>query len=221
VAPCENIYLENSSFYSVNICDTIFYKKNKLEKNSIIPAEKTEMLFNPECDVLNSEAKIGHTVSSPGVNYKSDDIRSEPVILEKKHIEPDDNDKGNLLEQARYYANQRKLDDAEEICRKLISSDKINPEYFYLLSNILQEQNKIDEAILTLKKVLYLDPNLVIAHFSLGNLYLIQGKSEEGNRYLSNALDMLNMIDDNYILEESGGLTALKLKEIINMVRNT
>ncbi len=116
---------------------------------------------------------------------------------------------------ARVYANQGHLSEAREWCEKAIVADKLNPGFHYLLATILQEIGQTEEAIVFLKRALYLEPNFVIAHFALGNLTKQQGKLKESEKHFENALKLLHDYRNDEILPESEGITAGRLKEII------
>ncbi len=116
---------------------------------------------------------------------------------------------------ARAYANQGKLAEALKWCEKAIAADELNSGLHYLRATILQEQNALDEAVLSLKRALYLDPNFVLAHFALGNLTLQQGKWKESGKHFENVLSLLSAYWQEDILPESEGMTAGRLVEII------
>jgi chemotaxis protein methyltransferase CheR len=116
---------------------------------------------------------------------------------------------------ARIYANQGKLHEAGDCCRKALTEDKLNPSYYYLLSTILQEQNQLEEAASSLKRTLYANPDYVLAHFALGNLSLRQMKFQESHKHFENALSLLCTYKPEEILPESEGMTAGRLIEII------
>jgi len=94
--------------------------------------------------------------------------------------------------------------------------EKLNPILHCLRAAILQEQNREDEAIASLKRALYLDQNLVIAHFTLGNLMLKRGNTQNTKKCFRNALSLLDLLKPDEILPESDGLTAGRFREIIN-----
>lgn len=114
------------------------------------------------------------------------------------------------------YANQGVLADALSWCRKAIAHDKTNPYFYFLLASILQEQNQIEQAVASLKKVIYLAPDFVPAHYGLGNFMLKQGKLEKSRRYFKNALELLSAYPFDQALPECGGITAGRLIEFIN-----
>ena len=120
---------------------------------------------------------------------------------------------------ARACANQGKLAEAAEWCEKAIAADKLNPAPQYLLATIRQELGQSDAAMRSLMRVLYLDPDFVLAHFALGNLCLSQGLRRKAERHFDNALALLHTHPHDAPLPESEGLTAGRLTEIITSVR--
>ena len=116
---------------------------------------------------------------------------------------------------ARSCANQGRLSEALEWCEKAIAADKMNPAHHYLLATILQELGQHDIAIQSLMRALYLDPDFVLAHFSLGNLHQSQRRYRQAQRYFGNVLVMLRKHPQEEILPEADGLTAGRLVEIV------
>ena len=58
----------------------------------------------------------------------------------------------------------------------------------------------------TLMRARYLDPDFVLAHFALGNLYLSQSRRREAERHFDNALALLRAHPHDEPLPESEGL---------------
>lgn len=123
----------------------------------------------------------------------------------------------SLLAQA--YANQGKLVDALEWCEKAVAGDKLNPGLYYLRATILEEQGKGEAAATSLKRALYLDQDFILAHFTLGNLSMRQGKLKQANKHFENAMSLLEAYPGETIIEESGGITAGRLMDIIKSTR--
>jgi Methylase of chemotaxis methyl-accepting proteins len=115
----------------------------------------------------------------------------------------------------RALADQGKLPEALALCEEALSSDKLNPGMHYLRAIILQELNRIEEAIVSLKRTLYLDRNFLLAHFALGNIVLRQGKAPASKKHFENVLTLLKENRPEDILPESEGLTAGRFREII------
>jgi chemotaxis protein methyltransferase CheR len=120
---------------------------------------------------------------------------------------------------ARSCANQGRLSEALEWCEKAIATDKMNPSHHYLLATILQEQGQHDTAIQSLIRALYLDPEFVLAHFSLGNLHQSLGRYGEAQRHFGNVLMLLRKYPQDEVLPEADGLTAGRLAEIVTALQ--
>ncbi|HEY6838763.1 MAG TPA: tetratricopeptide repeat protein [Geobacteraceae bacterium] len=118
----------------------------------------------------------------------------------------------------RINANQGKLGEALHFSERALAADKLDAGLHYLHAVILQEQGAVDGAAGSLKRALYLDPDMVIAHFALGNLFLQQGKRRDARRHFNNALAILGTYGQDDILPESEGIAAGRLMDIIRMI---
>lgn len=125
------------------------------------------------------------------------------------------NDAEALVLLARVYANQGRLAEALACCERGIAADKLNPGGHYLHANILQELGAIEQATQSLKRTLYVDPNFILAHFSLGSLALRQVRVSESRKHFNNALSLLQKHGQGDILPHCEGMTVGRLKEII------
>ena len=119
---------------------------------------------------------------------------------------------------ARINANLGKLHEALTQCTKAISKNKLSSEAYYLISSVEAELGNMEAAYKSITKALYLNPDLIIAHFTKGNIARNQMKCKDANKSYENALDLLNSMKDGEIIPESDGITAGRLKEIINSV---
>jgi chemotaxis protein methyltransferase CheR len=115
----------------------------------------------------------------------------------------------------RLLANQGYLSEALSLCNKTIASEKLAPGFYFMRASILQEMDKTSEAITSLKQGIYIDPDYVMGHFILGNLFIRQGNSKNAKRYFKNVLDLLNGRANDDILPESDGLSVKYIREII------
>jgi chemotaxis protein methyltransferase CheR len=123
--------------------------------------------------------------------------------------------------QARACADEGRLAEAVEWCRKAIVADKLNPAHYYLLATVEQERGQGEAAEGALGRVLYLDPDFVLAHFALGNLCLAAGRGPEARRHFANALTLLRACHADALLPEADGLSAGRLIEIISAVQSS
>ena len=118
----------------------------------------------------------------------------------------------------RALANAGRLNDALEWCRSCVESDKLDPLFHYLHATILQETGSVQEAAEALKRVLYLDPYHVLAHFSLGNLSNANGKNDEARRHFENAFRLVNGLPKDHVIPQSDGITAGRLASYIEVM---
>ncbi len=123
-----------------------------------------------------------------------------------------------LASQARSAANRGDLAGALVLCDKAISADRLLPANHYLRGVILQEQGAPEEAVVSLKRALYLDPGFVVAHFALGNI-LRRRACESAARHFENALELLRKKPPHEPLPEAEGITAGRLLEIIQSMK--
>jgi chemotaxis protein methyltransferase CheR len=125
------------------------------------------------------------------------------------------NDARALLLLARACANQGELAVALVWCDKAIAANKMDACAYYLRATILREQGAIPEVLLALKQAVYVEPQFVLSHFSLGNLALSQGKLKEAGKHFENVLLLLAQCAPEDIVPESEGLSVGALKEMI------
>jgi chemotaxis protein methyltransferase CheR len=116
---------------------------------------------------------------------------------------------------ARALANQGSLVDALAWCERWVAADKVDPAGHYLRAIILLERGDPEQARLSLKRALYLQPEFVLAHFALGNLARGRGRNAEADRHFANALAAVRGHRADDLLPESDGLSAGRLTEII------
>jgi chemotaxis protein methyltransferase CheR len=176
---------------------------------SIDEREKQVFVFDPTPGALKK--KNIKTIETPlpfGVTLQNSadqqpgENRSEAAI----------NDKTLSI---RLLANKGRLAEALSACDEAIKSYKLAPGLYFLRASVLQEMNKSHEAIKSLKQAIYLDPDYIMGHFTLGNLFIRQGNIKNAKRFFNNALELLKTFSNDEILAESEGLSAEYIREII------
>nr|WP_320114027.1 CheR family methyltransferase [uncultured Desulfuromonas sp.] len=120
-----------------------------------------------------------------------------------------------VMEQCRRYADQGNLSEALRFADQAIDHDKLNAGLHYLRAMILQEQGAVEQAEQALRRTVYIDRKMVLAHFSLGNLCLHQGKNRQAQRHFNHALALLEQYSPDEVLPEAEGMSANRLKTII------
>jgi chemotaxis protein methyltransferase CheR len=115
----------------------------------------------------------------------------------------------------RLLANQGYLSEALTLCNEAIESEKLVSGFYFIRASILQEMDRSPEAIASLKKSIYIDPDYVMGHFTLGNLFNQQGNTRNAKRHFKNVLDLLEKCTNDDIPSESEGLSVKYIREII------
>ncbi len=115
----------------------------------------------------------------------------------------------------RLLANLGHPAEALSLCNEAIASYKLSSGLYFLRASILQELDKSSEAIASLKQAIYIDPDYIMGHFALGNLFIRQGNTKNAERYFNNVLDLLSRCKRDDILPESEGLSVNYIRDII------
>lgn len=213
VSPTEASNRLLSAFARVEFPETVLYRKI-LNAEFQIPKPRPDISEHP------FSQSFRETETAPASQSV---VQIEPVHAPQVDSTPSSQTQESEIEtpliMARNCANQGQLSEAMEWCEKAIIADKMNPSHHYLLATILQEQGQHDIAIQSLMRTLYLDPDFVLVHFSLGNLHQSQGRYREAQRYFGNALLLLRNHPSDETLTEADGLTAGRLAEIITSLQ--
>lgn len=121
---------------------------------------------------------------------------------------------------AKAHADRGDLNEALAACEEAIAADKTNPELHYLHGCILQEQNRIAEAAEAFRRVVFLEPRAVMAHFALGCLALRAGQAEAGRRHFGLVLRLLQARQRGESIAGTEGLTVGRLRALIEGTLN-
>ncbi|HSD83744.1 MAG TPA: CheR family methyltransferase, partial [Anaerolineae bacterium] len=113
------------------------------------------------------------------------------------------------------YANLGAWTEAEEWCRRATQSNILALNAHYTLALVLQHQQKLDQAIASMRKVIYLDHLNVLGHYGLANLYYASGQRPQAHKSLDNARRLLEGRAAEEMIPESGGVTVGRLREAI------
>jgi chemotaxis protein methyltransferase CheR len=118
---------------------------------------------------------------------------------------------------ARLHANEGRLEEAAQWCKRALAADRLAPERHYLLAMISQELGNAKEAAESLRSTLFLEPGFVLAHFALARIAMGEGRVPDARRHYRNTLDLLRRHAAEETLPESDGLTVGRLTEIIRI----
>lgn len=235
VSPCESSPVHFPQFKAVNFGEATFFRKQSpgtepRNTRGSEPEVRTTPSQRPRLQPLPSKPTSAPLTPlaavRPPIPPDQTDYR-EAVALYDRGLYPEaekklaallshdqENVKATVL-LCRIRANQGRLAEARMLLEKAMAADKLNPGLHYLRAMILQELGADSEAGASLKRALYLDQNLVLAHIALANLALRAGRLKQYRKYLENALSILGSYQPDEILPESEGMTAGRLKQII------
>lgn len=232
VSPCEASSLLSSRFKAMSYPDAIVYRKQNSEE---LGDGETGKQGNREEEQMGVVSPIPPFAVSPIQKVTPVPVPppaplspyEEALALYGRgqyaeaagrltpHLSPDSGDAASFALLCRIRANEGLLGEALRLSEQAIAADKMNAGMHYLRAVILQELGEIDAAATTFKRALYLDQELLLAHFSLGNLALRQGRDKEAHRYFDNTLSLLKKYAQDEIVPESEGMLAGRLVEII------
>jgi chemotaxis protein methyltransferase CheR len=220
VSSCELSSHVFPQFTPVNFPGAILYRKNKNGSAHSFDVHSEEIpqplqpfntstlstfqLFQP----LSSEALAKEDLQPLSSEASAKEDLQQPQAI------PEETSADKIFA-IRLLADQGHLEDALSICNEAIASYKLTPGLYFLRASILQEQNKSSESIASLKQAIYIDPDYIMGHFALGNLFFRQGNTKNAERYFNNVLDLLSRCANDDILPESEGLSVKYIREII------
>jgi chemotaxis protein methyltransferase CheR len=119
---------------------------------------------------------------------------------------------------AKIHANLGDLAQAQRCADQAVAVDKVNNESHYLRAMILQERGLLEDALVSLRRALYLSPDFILGHFALGSLVRRQGECSQARRHFRNALALLRECDDAEVLPCSDGMPVKQLRETIECI---
>ncbi|MCK5681134.1 hypothetical protein KAI46_10040 [bacterium] len=114
---------------------------------------------------------------------------------------------------AQALANLGVIDDAVDAIEMALEVDKVNPLYYYLAATIRRELADYDAALKLYRQALFLEPDFIMAHFSLATL-LKQLQRKGVKRHLRNVVTLLENFSESTVLPQGEGLTGGRLLEI-------
>jgi chemotaxis protein methyltransferase CheR len=205
VSSCELSSILFPQLTPVNFPGAVLYRKTK--KEALLPLQP----FNPAqtTDVIQSG------VPSTFNRYSLSDGVSSTLQQYPTNIKPAKKSASDKIFAIRSLADQGLLEESLSTCNEAIASDKLTPGLYFLRASILQELDKSLEAIKSLKQAIYIYPDYIMGHFTLGNIFFRQGNLKNSKRSFRTALELLSKIPGNDIPFESEGLSANHIRGII------
>jgi len=220
VSPCETSNSVFSGFEPVNFPDATLYQK--AQARTVAPQHHAATIPDPpppvdfdippplpprESHDETSQYRTALTLYEQGAYRDAEAIAAS--------LTQGRNGTGALALLCRIYANEGRLTEALNLSDQALAANKFSAGLHYLRAVILQEQGLNSEAAASLTKALYLDPDQILAHFTLANLAQQNGRIKESRKHFANALSLLDRYRPDEVIPESDGMFAGRLTEII------
>jgi chemotaxis protein methyltransferase CheR len=125
------------------------------------------------------------------------------------HEDPD-----ALLLRAVLLTNHGRINEAEEVCRRLLALDELNAGAHYLMALCREHDGETQRAIEHGLKAIYVDPGFAMPHLHLGILATRSGDAATAQRELGQALILLASEDASRILLFGGGFSRDALLQL-------
>lgn len=218
VSPVEASSVLDSEFSLAKFDGASIFKKDLAKTNLFLRKESSQIRPFPDVEkikpiLFNKTASI-EPVNSIKVKSNGNIEKGKEVYSpEMKYRGPVEEDLD--IQKVRELANIGSLEQAEKLCRQIIQKEKLNEAAYYLLATINIELNKNNDAISLLEKVIFLNPDFILAHFTLGQI-LLKTNSNLASKHFNNALRCIRKQNHDKIIEGSDGLTASDLKDMIS-----
>jgi chemotaxis protein methyltransferase CheR len=201
-------------FASINFPGAIVYRRGsgkELQAEAIPVGEPAVVPKQPLHPPLKTAVMAPPVVTRPRPSQPK--FVPRMIVAEKRsqEIPPVE-----TIKAVRLLADQGRLGEAWAACEAAIAADKLDPGLLYLSATILQELDRQEEAVATLKRLLYLDQNYLLAHFALGNLAQRRGNVTAAGKSFQNVLTLLDAYKPDDILPEADGLTAGRFRQIVH-----
>lgn len=118
----------------------------------------------------------------------------------------------------RAYAGNGEHDMALGWCDRLIAADVLNARPYLLKAAVLDEQGLYDHSLQSLRQSLYAFPDYLPAHLAIAGIYTKTGKPDLARHHYELAIHILESKDEDTIMEETEGIPARKMKDMIQML---
>lgn len=234
-----------SRFTAIRAPGALLYRKESPPRASFPgPPDKSRLVFKAAFTPVAAqvlEPKIGQNtplltspvvpLQPPAAGPVSRDLYQEAsALFQKGRYAEAVQEIGRLLYQkpadargpallARIYADQGRLGQALEWCDKAIAEEGLQAGYHYLRATILRELGRKEEAVVSLRRTLYLDSSFIPAHVTLGNISHREGRRKEAMKHFKNALSLLKSKHPEELPSELEGINVERLTEIVQAMQ--
>lgn len=174
---------------------------------------KDETFIQPFSKKQKSLDSLGQNSDTKSYNISDTETQK---IAEHKTETNEEKELEDIQTLSRKLANEGKLKEALDLLERGIEKDKCNTFLHYFKALVLVELELPEEAIAELNKTIYLDPNYILAYFSLGNIAINQQRLGTARKYYSIVLSLIKQyLPEDEIPGSEGYLTMARMQDII------
>ncbi|MDJ0762266.1 MAG: CheR family methyltransferase [Myxococcota bacterium] len=120
------------------------------------------------------------------------------------------------LERARRQVNEGRIEETIGLLEHLaLGPGKLDYRVHFLRAIVADQAGRVQESIRSLKQAIFLNKGFIIGHFYLGVIHQREGQSQASRRSFRNARNLVAKLPNDHLLDEAEGLTAGRLKEIV------
>jgi tetratricopeptide (TPR) repeat protein len=166
-------------------------------------------------DTVITEEDLEDVVRTATTLYHQGKYSEAIDLLLELPVSHDPNCEDAFLLLVKSYANIGNLDAAMDWSERLIGYEPINARWYYLRATIQQELGEDGAASISLRQAIFLDPDFVLAHFSLGNIHRQSGDQLLARRCFQRVIELLGTVNGATEIEDSDGLLAGQLMTIV------
>ena len=188
-------------FETRNFTSTTFYQKNA---NLGVPEFSPAMPQSPA--LVSTLRRSVRATRQPIVRR----LPSVPLVQPGRK-----RSKEELWTLAEEAADCEKWEEALALLQEAEGVDKFQPQVYYLRALIQMQIETADDAMKSLRRAIYCDPNFALAHYTLGELYEKQASLKEASRHWHHAQSAIAGLDSAYRLPYADDLTVEMLRELL------
>jgi Flp pilus assembly protein TadD len=178
----------------------------------IMPAPPSDVVvagMHEECGDASDESAVTRALA---LFSGGDRDGALAVLQEDAEATPDD--ASSLIVAARLLAGAVQYDAAEHVIRMAIDRDRTSAVAHYVHALTLQGLGRGDEALEALRRSAYLDPSSPLIAFSLASQLDSAGQTGRARSTLDRAVELLDAMDDEHVIDEHEGLTVGHLRKL-------
>ena len=121
---------------------------------------------------------------------------------------------------AKAHASANRLGEAERLVDEALARSSLLAAAHYLRGLILHERGDLDGAMEAHRRATFADPDFVLGHFALADLFQRSGQAGRARKVLDNVARILDGRDGDDSIPDGDGLTVGRLRDLVTTQRD-